>query len=186
MLVGFEQLAYDVNENGGTVQVCAVITGEIESNVIVDLQTSDSAAEASRDYTALNTELTFVAPSTRACQDINILNDQLYEVDENFFGELTSSNPRVEVITARRRTTVEINGKDSKCVAQQRTIMMLSHNELVQLLLCGTLLICTGISSCVCVCVCVCRSPNWVYSGVDCCKSCGGKYCHTLCPCVGW
>ena len=129
--VGFEQLSYDVNENGGTVQVCAVITGEIESNVIVDLQTSDGTAEASRDYTALNTELTFVAPSTRACQDINILNDQLYEVDENFFGELTSSNSRVVVITARRRTTVEINDEESKCEAQQGTVIMLSHNESV-------------------------------------------------------
>ena len=115
--VGFEELTYSENENGGTVEVCAVIDqGQLQGSVEVNIQTSDNTAEAGSDYTALpaNAVLTFQSPSTRACTDISITNDQLYEIDEDFFGQLTSPNPnRVTINPARDTTTITILDDDS-------------------------------------------------------------------------
>ena len=114
-MVGFQQPMYEVDENAVQVEVCAVIVnGEIAADVEVSLETADNSALAGSDYTALTTTLTFAAPSTRACENINIINDQMYEIDETFFGQLTSDNARVVIIPARRQTTIEINDEDSK------------------------------------------------------------------------
>ena len=115
IMVGFQQPMYEVNENGLQVEVCAVIvTGEIAANVEISLETADNSALAGSDYAALTTILTFVAPSTRACENINIINDQIYEIDETFFGQLMSDDTRVLIIPARQQTTIEINDEDSK------------------------------------------------------------------------
>ena len=106
---------YEMNENGLQVEVCAVIVnGEIAADVEISLETADNSALAGNDYTALTTTLTFVAPSTRACENINILNDQIYEINEIFFGQLTSDNARVVINPPRQQTTIEINDEDSK------------------------------------------------------------------------
>ena len=120
MRVGFQQLRYSVNENGVSVEVCAVIEqGEIEGNVVVNIQTSDRSAVAVDDYTALqNAVLTFEAPSTRACTNININNDQLYEIDEDFVATLTTPDPsRVVINPARDETNIEILDDDSESLA---------------------------------------------------------------------
>ena len=114
--VGFQQLEYSVSENEGTVEVCAVIDqGEIQGTVIVNIDTGDGTALAGTDYTALQGgTLTFEPPSTRACTDITITNDQLYEIDEQFFGRLRSSDlTRVTVNPARDDANIEILDEDS-------------------------------------------------------------------------
>ena len=96
-------------------EVCAVIDqGQIQGTVIVNIDTRDNVALAGSDYTALqNTALTFEAPSTTACTNIMITNDQLYEIDENFFGLLTSPDPtRVTINTARDEASIEILDED--------------------------------------------------------------------------
>ena len=90
--VGFEELTYQVNENGGSIQVCAMILDrEMDTDVVVNIQTSDDTAVSGSDYTALlNESLAFEAPNTHSCVSISIDNDQVYEDMEEFLGTLTS------------------------------------------------------------------------------------------------
>ena len=98
-------------------EVCAVVDqGEVGGDVVVNIQTSDGSALAGSDYTALpsTAALTFVAPSTRACTNIDITNDQLFEIDEDFTATLTSPDTtRVTINAARDVTTVQITDDDS-------------------------------------------------------------------------
>ena len=106
---------YEVNENGVQVEVCAVIvSGDSAADVMISLETADDSALAGDDYTALSTTLTFVTPSTRTCENVDIINDQIYEIDETFFGQLMSDDSRVVIIPARQQTTIEIDDEDSK------------------------------------------------------------------------
>ena len=117
MTVGFEDLTYSVDENEGVVEVCAIIEqGEIQGTIVVNIQTNDRTAIAGSDYTALqNAQLSFVSPSTRACTNIDITNDQLYENDENFVARLSTLDPsRVRINPARDESNVEILDDDSK------------------------------------------------------------------------
>lgn len=103
-----------MGENINEVEVCAVIiSGQIARDISVTLTTADDSAESPQDYTALTTELTFSAPSTRACEDITIVDDQIFELDESFFGRLTSSDPQVDISPDRQETTIQINDEDS-------------------------------------------------------------------------
>ena len=104
-----------MDENGGSIEVCAeIIVGEIDTDVVVNIRTSDNTAVAGSDYTAmLNVPLTFEAPNTLACVSISIDNDQVYEDFEEFLGTLTSTDPvRVTISPARRTTKIRINDND--------------------------------------------------------------------------
>ena len=113
-MVGFQQPMYEVDENGVQVEVCAeIVNGEIADDVTVMLVTMDNTALAGSDYSALTITLTFDAPSTLACTNINIMDDESYEVDETFFGILISDNPMVQIIPAREQTIIQIVDEDS-------------------------------------------------------------------------
>ena len=113
-MVGFQQPMYEVDENGVQVEVCAeIVNGEIADDVTVMLVTMDNTALAGSDYSALTITLTFDAPSTLACTNINIIDDESYEVDETFFGILISDNPMVQIIPAREQTIIQIVDEDS-------------------------------------------------------------------------
>ena len=119
-----------MDEDEGTVQVCAVIDqGQIQGAVIVNIDTRDNVALAGSDYTALqNIALTFEAPSTTACTDIVITNDQLYEIDENFFGSLTSPDPtRVTINPARDEASIEIIDEDGTSLVTVVAIIPLNQ-----------------------------------------------------------
>lgn len=112
--VGFERSLYKVRENNDEVEVCAVIiSGEIARDISVMFTIANNSAVSPQDYTALNTGLTFSAPSTRACVDINIVDDEIFEVDESFFGRLVSSDAEVNIDPDSQQTTVQINDEDS-------------------------------------------------------------------------
>ena len=52
--VGFEELTYNINENGGSVQICVVIDeGQADGDFTVTVGTADDTAQAGQDYTAL-------------------------------------------------------------------------------------------------------------------------------------
>lgn len=107
---------YTVNENGGRVEVCAEIDqGQIATDVIVNIETADGTAMANNDYTPIIAgTLTFTSPSTRACTNIDIEDDQLFEADENFFGRLSSPDPtRVTINPSRDETDIQITDQDS-------------------------------------------------------------------------
>lgn len=138
---GFEELMYDVNENGGSVQVCAVINGQIDSDVVVNIQTVDDTAMANSDYTPLqNTPLTFQAPNTRACTSISITNDQVYEFNEDFFALLTTPDPtRVTITASRAQTTITIADNDGMLlmIATKRAFnIILTHTAFLHICLC--------------------------------------------------
>ena len=112
--VGFERSLYEVRENNNEVEVCAVIiSGQIARDISVMFTTEDDSAMSPQDYTAQSTGLTFSEPSTRACVDIDIADDDIFELDETFFGRLTSSDSAVNIDPGRQQTTVQINDEDS-------------------------------------------------------------------------
>ena len=112
--VGFERSLYEVREDNNEVEVCAVIiSGQIARDISIMFSTEDDSAVSPQDYTAQSTGLTFSASSTRACVDIDIVDDEIFEVDETFFGSLVSSDAAVNIDPNRQQTTVQINDEDS-------------------------------------------------------------------------
>ena len=64
------------------------------------------------DFAALDTELTFRAGLTRMCISISVVNDDIYEDPEDFFIDLDTEDPSVEVDPNRRNGTAVITDDD--------------------------------------------------------------------------
>ena len=87
----FEQAAYSVAKDGGSITITVDRTGGAASGVTVDFATSDGTAHAGTDYTATAGTLTF-APEKRAKTfNIPILNNTLATGATTVI--LTLSNP---------------------------------------------------------------------------------------------
>ena len=64
------------------------------------------------DFAALDTGLTFSAGLTRMCINISVVNDDIYEDPEDFFINLDTEDPSVDVNPDRRNGTAEITDDD--------------------------------------------------------------------------
>ena len=88
-----------MNEDDGSIEVCAVLTGgSLERTVTFTLSTRDDSATStdSVDFSAVDVELQFNETTSRTCADIPITDDNRVELPENFTVEIHSDDPDVD------------------------------------------------------------------------------------------
>lgn len=71
------------------------------------------------DYATDSVMLTFNADNPRNCFNVSIIDNDLYELRESFFVNLTTTAPLVEL--APMFTVVMIDDEDSKCWKDQES-----------------------------------------------------------------
>ena len=112
--IGFEREVYEVTEDEGTVEVCALIReGALNREVTISLFTRDSSATVPDDYSAVSTILSFDGDRTRQCVDITILRDGIVENLEDFEVLLVSVDS-VPVILSPDISVVMITDSDGE------------------------------------------------------------------------
>ena len=115
VVIGLEETSYTTAEDGGAVEVCAVVVeGELERSAEVSISTVDGSAtgqlvlctfsilsgmsrywsslSGGEDYTSITMVLTFDGSNTRGCSDVPITDDVIYEDDETFSVTLTTGD----------------------------------------------------------------------------------------------
>ncbi|WP_228281185.1 Calx-beta domain-containing protein, partial [Malaciobacter pacificus] len=78
-------------ENEGTISFEVSLSNPSSSDITVDYTTQDDTAFALKDYIAQNGTITFLAGETSKTITIDLVNDDIYEFDENF--NIILSNP---------------------------------------------------------------------------------------------
>lgn len=80
----FSSISFEVNETSQRLNLTITRVGGSEGTVTVEFATLDGTANATTDYQAINSVLTFVPGQTTGTIAIDIANDQLVEDDESF------------------------------------------------------------------------------------------------------
>ncbi|TQV89522.1 Calx-beta domain-containing protein [Aliikangiella coralliicola] len=88
--IGFEQVAKSVNENDTNVTLNVIRTGGSFGELGVSYNTTDASAIAGTDYVALSGNLTFADGETSQSISITLVNDDVYESDEQFAVQLSN------------------------------------------------------------------------------------------------
>lgn len=89
--VCFEPNHYTVMENCGSVDIRIMRHGDFSGHVSVDYATQDGSAQAGSDYIAQSGTVTFTPGISERFIKIDIVDDDIFEVDESFYIQL--SNP---------------------------------------------------------------------------------------------
>ena len=110
--VGWEYAAYGFDEDAGTVEACASLTGgtlRAGHSVAMSYETADDTARAAADYTAGSGKLTLDTNTSRACVQVALLDDTLVESAEDFALRITSvEGMPVASVTATIDTQVTV------------------------------------------------------------------------------
>jgi hypothetical protein len=116
-IVGLERTHYNVSEENGTVEVCAIIRRPhiecpVEKTFMMSISSADGSAVASNDYDTLSTSLVFDACETRACTDVRIINDNWPENAETFTVSLERNSAQdawLSIDPAEAKVTILLN-----------------------------------------------------------------------------
>ncbi|XP_045122490.1 sodium/calcium exchanger 2-like isoform X3 [Portunus trituberculatus] len=84
-IVDFHSASCAVMENIGKFQVAICRTGRIDTRVSVRVETIDGTATVDQDYIGINEIITFEANEREKFIDVEIINDNQWEPDEEFF-----------------------------------------------------------------------------------------------------
>eukprot|EP00746_Dinoflagellata_sp_MGD_P144938 gnl/MRDRNA2_/MRDRNA2_77630_c0_seq2.p1 gnl/MRDRNA2_/MRDRNA2_77630_c0~~gnl/MRDRNA2_/MRDRNA2_77630_c0_seq2.p1 ORF type:complete len:768 (+),score=194.87 gnl/MRDRNA2_/MRDRNA2_77630_c0_seq2:487-2790(+) len=132
--IAFTHEKHAVLESCNTVKLHVERTGDTSKAVSVEYKTRDGTAHAGTDYVAAEGKLEFAAEETKKEIDIKIIDDAAYELDENFFVDL--SNPScaeagAAVMGDIATTTVTIIDDDEPgtLFLSEETINVVEHAE---------------------------------------------------------
>ena len=117
--IGFLPVDYTVNENEGSVTlIVQLLNGELARNVEVELSTGDSTASSSApaDYIAPGVSITlrFTPAESTQSVTVQILDDDITELSETFFGLLFTTDSAVYLDPST--ANVEIVDNDGELV----------------------------------------------------------------------
>ncbi|XP_019859665.1 PREDICTED: uncharacterized protein LOC109587886 isoform X2 [Amphimedon queenslandica] len=100
-VLSLERGTYDVIENEGTVEICAVLTGGVLStDTEITLQARDNTARFRSDYSTHRIRPILRSSTIKTCGRFNIMNDLIREpLFENFTVLITSVFPENSVLT---------------------------------------------------------------------------------------
>ena len=108
-----------VNETDGTVTLTIkVIEGTLERDAVVSFSTTDGSATSTvpADFNAVSDQLFTFSPSTSSNDvTVTIIDDDIVENSEFFFGNLSTTDGAVNLDPSAARVTIsETEGDDSK------------------------------------------------------------------------
>ncbi len=113
-IVEIENATYSVNENANTIDINVVRTGGSAGEVRVDISTEDGSATNGNDFVGLSQNLVFADAETSKTISINIIDDTVFEGDENF--SLSLNNVIGTVLGNQTSATISIVEDDSPLV----------------------------------------------------------------------
>jgi CUB/sushi domain-containing protein len=107
VLVSFDPTAYTVTEGVDMVALLTLVrTGDLSTETVVTVTTSDESAMEGSDYTSIVTDVTFAVDATTATVDVPILNDNEIEDPEIFYADLSTSDSTVTIQDGRATVTI--------------------------------------------------------------------------------
>ncbi|NCF65124.1 MAG: hypothetical protein GWP61_04065 [Chloroflexi bacterium] len=124
--IALDATNYDVDENGGSVQVTVNLSEKSGATVAVTYATSAGTAHSGSDYTHENKVLTFAPGETSASIKLSILDDTLKEGNEAF--TLTLSNPDKGTLGTPDQATITIVD-DEPFVSLKETSYTVGENQ---------------------------------------------------------
>lgn len=110
--VQFNTSAYKVNENSGVAYANVTLIGSASSNVTINYATSSGTATSGSDFAATSGTLTFKPGDISKLIPVSIINDSIYEPDQNFTIVLSSPSSNA-IIGSLGTATVTIKDDDS-------------------------------------------------------------------------
>ena len=120
--IGFFDTAVTTNE-GALATACAQVVGsqELDRDIVFTMTTADGSALAGQDYTSLTAELSFNPTNGQQllCMSVATNDDNLDEVDEIFFFDITTNAPQVSVNPSRATVTIFDNDDPSSGMRTQ-------------------------------------------------------------------
>ena len=143
MTIGFDPEEYVVSENDGSVTLMVrLISGVLEREVIVDFETSPGTATSAGDlnnlkYSTLHsivyildpadyertvTQLTFSPTVAVNPVSVNIIDDEIHEDSENFFGVLTAPG-QPAILNPDRAVVMITDDNDRRFLVRMSTLM---------------------------------------------------------------
>ena len=129
VVVGFASDVVTVAEDGRNAVLTVVLNGSLERNVTVKLITNSDTAlgkmhkgllyliyllAAPSDYTATSVDLTFTPGVNSLTVSVPIIDNGILEGTEQFFGDLSTSDPDVDL--RPQRTTIKITDDDGNFI----------------------------------------------------------------------
>lgn len=113
--VSIQQPIYSIPE-GNTVQVCAELSQEAETRVVIDLLIEGTSAQLNTDFTlSPATQVLIFEPGIiESCVNVLAISDSLLEEDEGFTLSLESNNQFVMISSSERSATVTIPNENCK------------------------------------------------------------------------
>ena len=119
--LSYEFSSYSVNEDVGVLELSiTLVEGNLERNISITVSTIDLDAHSVEDFAVLDTALTFPDGSRAGDKlkvNVKVIDDQLVELDEEFWVEITSEDERVQFVAkAAKITIIDNDGKYMKIV----------------------------------------------------------------------
>ncbi|XP_019859506.1 PREDICTED: uncharacterized protein LOC109587725 [Amphimedon queenslandica] len=107
-VLSLERGTYDVIENEGSVEICAVLTGGVLStDTVITLQTEDNTAVWNSDYSTREMHSILKAFGSRTCGRFNIMNDAVKEeLYQNFKVEIVNVNPQNSAVAIDKNQSI--------------------------------------------------------------------------------
>ena len=116
--LSYEFSSYSVNEDVGVLDLSiTLVEGNLQQNISITISTMDLDAHSVEDFALMDTALTFPDGSIAGDElkvSVKVIDDQLVELDEQFWVEITSEDERVQFVTKAAKITVIDN--DGKCM----------------------------------------------------------------------
>ena len=111
VVIGFDPASLSVNETDGTVTfTISLLSGTLERSVLVNFFTTDGSATstAPQDFVAMsNVPLEFSATTSSRQVTVTIINDNILENAEFFYGNLSTSDGVVQLSPATATVTIQ-------------------------------------------------------------------------------
>ena len=116
--LSFEFSSYSVNEDVDVLELSiTLVEGNLERNISITVSTMNLDAHSVEDFAVLDAALTFpdgLRAGDKLKVNVKVIDDQLVELDEEFWVEITSEDERIQFVTKAVKVTIIDN--DGKCM----------------------------------------------------------------------
>ena len=122
---------YKILESQPTVEVKVLRAGGAKGEVSCSYATKDGTAVAPADYTAMSGTLKFAAGETEKIITVTIVDDEIYEQDEDFYMVITDAVGGAKIGATYRSTITIVNDDDLKGTATSTSVWTIGRWEVV-------------------------------------------------------
>merc|ERR1711988_611535 len=131
--LGFEEKAYSVLENCGSVKIKVVRSGPMDQPVTVQFDTSDGTATGGEDYIHTAGTLQFKADEPEQTIEIEIIDDNEWQPDQHFFVRLFNPSEGLQIGVATAQVIILNDDNPGKISFKSKTVHAVDTETLVKI-----------------------------------------------------